>query len=211
MRTLIVIEAGIILAALVAIWLSLNHDHEGDWVNPDTGEKFVITQNDSGWVATSVQRTMNMVRNHPFGQFSEVERKSLATYDRAAGKITWQRRNIQGVLGQADTTWVRYSSGPLHFLNWRQIRNMVKSWTVDGTWLGYTSQGAMIYLHIASGGTQAGLRNGPATETLVSELTPTGLKFVNSLKETFMFTWDGRTRGTLEINNGKVVMDRLDG
>lgn len=208
MRIITVVEASIVVAILVLAYTSLAHDHEGEWVNVATGEHFMIQPGD-GWTATSSTRKIALTRSHVFAPFVG---DGTGTYHHG-GRIAWQSVTAQGVPAQPDRTWRRFADGVGQArLNWRHAYNLTRSWTVAGEWVGWTGTGSMIYLQISTDGGEikVSMLNGQNQETLHAEPTAAGgVKMTNGLQETFMFSWDGATRGTLEVNNHRVTVDRL--
>ena len=202
----LIVEVLIVIAILLLIWFSLEHDHEGEWVDVATGEKFMITSVEGGWTATSPLRSVAITRACAWAPFRTPDR--VGTYDRWAGLLKWQSNGKPVGLPVAPSQWTRISTcAGRHALNWLTARNLTRTWTLEGDWLGESS-GTPIYLQI---GQVTSLRTGSAVEILQKEPMPDGLLFTNALKEQLAFSWGGSSRATLDIHNGKVAMSRLDG
>lgn len=194
MRLFLVVEITIIILLLAVIWQSISRDHEGDWIQPETGERLTITARDHAWVATSKRRTLILTRACPFAPFRSALGRGW--YARGAGVIRWPGE-----------TWVRFTTSPRNALNWLEARNLIWPCKMHGAWVGHTPDGDLIYLKIDQ---SSWIKVGAVREPLRFVTTPSGMRFENALHETFMFSWDGHTRAILTIHNGKVVMDRLD-
>jgi hypothetical protein len=219
-KLVMLVEAAVVVAVAVVIWLSFTYDHEGEWVDLATGEMFRITRSVDRCVATSNQRSIPIEHGKwpwttEFQQVVPGSEPLYGTYDRWRGRIEWRATTSTEITGPVISTWARFSSGASHTMNWIHARNLFQHGTVAGSWIGATASGAPIYMQIApknsAGIFTVGLCNGPLSESV--EAVPTadgGLKMTNHLNETFIFSWGGRDRGTLAINNGNVVMNRLD-
>lgn len=228
MKALIVIEAIVLAIILVVAWISLSHDHEGEWMDSGTGEIFMIvpTADPALWTVTGASQSFSIARDtsqisNEYARFVVAvrgEAPRVGEYDRIRGQITWRAASLIS----ATSVWLRLSDGRgLAPLSWLRARTLVRSWTLDGKWAGNTKSGALVMLQIStrpeSPTVQADFRSGSMTTAMTGTMAKTDtlsdaldVSFTNPIGETFRFAWDGRARATFMYHNEPLVMRRLD-
>lgn len=200
MYFILIAEAIAAAVIILVIYLSFAYDHEGEWLDTSTGERFNITR--VGGLLSGVSVAASGIRSIILTRdgFDFMANSSRGKYDRWRGRIDWPT-----------AVWRRISSGKLNFINWISMVNLIKNHSLDGTWFGTSSRGLLLLdLEWRVDKFIANLHINNVSEDLAATVTKTGLHMTNHLGEDCIMSWDGESRSVLDINNEQVILERLD-
>lgn len=186
-----------IIAIIFLIAISLQNGIEGDWVDIETGDHFVIERRDAVWSVRSADATFSLtVRGNRV-----VAMGDAGIYEHR-GRIKWNEHH----------EWARHRhSKHRSFWNWVSFRNFIRPPIFDGKWIGELKNSNKIMLDITninnniSGTVQMGTVKEPVTGLLHNKTS----ELITPLDRLY-WAFDDDHTSTIRVNNEYVTLYKLD-
>lgn len=199
---------GIVILTVIAI-VSLSRDIEGEWIELNTGHKYVVTSNPAGGFISKCDCSSKTQSFYTRIWDSKIRNRHtvIGKYDRWRGRIQF-----------GTTKWRRMTClDRNHISNWYRLKNLIRTPDVYGFWYGSFGK-SPVTIRLLKGehddcltGT---IRVGDSLIQNISgtfDIVSRKIKFRNVENgEQYEMTWDGQYSSTLKIYNTDIIVFHIE-